>query len=163
MAESVMTVAYDSGVNLFDTAEVYASGRYSMSCQSVRLTFSTCVSICPLWCTFWVCHRSDIFFFTALKQTFSKTKTKTSSGGAGELKGGKALAGGEFGWKICVPLRIISESNIHRHVTHVDDIQCDWHFLMTSSATNIHKSSQKSERRGSRTSWESLKFPSVSK
>uniref|UniRef100_A0A8D3CKM2 Voltage-gated potassium channel subunit beta-1 n=1 Tax=Scophthalmus maximus TaxID=52904 RepID=A0A8D3CKM2_SCOMX len=29
MAESVMTVAYDSGVNLFDTAEVYASGRRS--------------------------------------------------------------------------------------------------------------------------------------
>nr|XP_043876596.1 voltage-gated potassium channel subunit beta-2-like isoform X1 [Solea senegalensis] len=27
MAESVMTTAYDSGVNLFDTAEVYASGR----------------------------------------------------------------------------------------------------------------------------------------
>ncbi|XP_022624678.1 voltage-gated potassium channel subunit beta-3-like [Seriola dumerili] len=27
VAESVMTVAYDSGVNLFDTAEVYASGR----------------------------------------------------------------------------------------------------------------------------------------
>jgi len=27
MAESVMTAAYDSGVNLFDTAEVYASGR----------------------------------------------------------------------------------------------------------------------------------------
>ncbi|XP_040886933.1 voltage-gated potassium channel subunit beta-2-like isoform X2 [Toxotes jaculatrix] len=27
MAESVMTLAYDSGVNLFDTAEVYASGR----------------------------------------------------------------------------------------------------------------------------------------
>ncbi|XP_044039990.1 voltage-gated potassium channel subunit beta-3-like isoform X5 [Siniperca chuatsi] len=27
MAESVMTVAFDSGVNLFDTAEVYASGR----------------------------------------------------------------------------------------------------------------------------------------
>ncbi|XP_054608694.1 voltage-gated potassium channel subunit beta-2-like isoform X2 [Dunckerocampus dactyliophorus] len=27
MAESVMTVAYDSGINLFDTAEVYASGR----------------------------------------------------------------------------------------------------------------------------------------
>ncbi|XP_026014353.1 voltage-gated potassium channel subunit beta-3-like isoform X2 [Astatotilapia calliptera] len=27
MAESVMTVAYDSGVNLFDTVEVYASGR----------------------------------------------------------------------------------------------------------------------------------------
>uniref|UniRef100_A0A669DZH7 Voltage-gated potassium channel subunit beta-1 n=1 Tax=Oreochromis niloticus TaxID=8128 RepID=A0A669DZH7_ORENI len=32
MAESVMTVAYDSGVNLFDTAEVYASGRYSTDC-----------------------------------------------------------------------------------------------------------------------------------
>lgn len=29
MAESVMTVAYDNGVNLFDTAEVYAAGRYS--------------------------------------------------------------------------------------------------------------------------------------
>ncbi|XP_077356811.1 voltage-gated potassium channel subunit beta-2-like isoform X2 [Festucalex cinctus] len=27
MAESVMTLAYDNGVNLFDTAEVYASGR----------------------------------------------------------------------------------------------------------------------------------------
>ncbi|XP_053715180.1 voltage-gated potassium channel subunit beta-3-like isoform X2 [Synchiropus splendidus] len=27
MAENVMTLAYDSGVNLFDTAEVYASGR----------------------------------------------------------------------------------------------------------------------------------------
>ncbi|KAM3857440.1 voltage-gated potassium channel subunit beta-2-like [Diretmus argenteus] len=27
LAESVMTIAYDSGVNLFDTAEVYASGR----------------------------------------------------------------------------------------------------------------------------------------
>ncbi|KAK5889719.1 hypothetical protein CesoFtcFv8_015696 [Champsocephalus esox] len=27
MAESVMTLAFDSGVNLFDTAEVYASGR----------------------------------------------------------------------------------------------------------------------------------------
>uniref|UniRef100_A0A3P9DS92 Voltage-gated potassium channel subunit beta-1 n=1 Tax=Maylandia zebra TaxID=106582 RepID=A0A3P9DS92_9CICH len=37
MAESVMTVAYDSGVNLFDTAEVYASGRYSTDCLSARL------------------------------------------------------------------------------------------------------------------------------
>ncbi|XP_024916235.1 voltage-gated potassium channel subunit beta-3 [Cynoglossus semilaevis] len=27
MAESVLTLAYDSGVNLFDTAEIYASGR----------------------------------------------------------------------------------------------------------------------------------------
>ncbi|XP_077444235.1 voltage-gated potassium channel subunit beta-2-like [Stigmatopora argus] len=27
MAESVLTVAYDNGINLFDTAEVYASGR----------------------------------------------------------------------------------------------------------------------------------------
>uniref|UniRef100_A0A8C7RLD9 NADP-dependent oxidoreductase domain-containing protein n=1 Tax=Oncorhynchus mykiss TaxID=8022 RepID=A0A8C7RLD9_ONCMY len=27
MAESLMTIAYDNGVNLFDTAEVYASGR----------------------------------------------------------------------------------------------------------------------------------------
>ena len=38
MAESVMTVAYDSGVNLFDTAEVYASGRYSTNCLSACLT-----------------------------------------------------------------------------------------------------------------------------
>uniref|UniRef100_A0A669DNY5 Voltage-gated potassium channel subunit beta-1 n=1 Tax=Oreochromis niloticus TaxID=8128 RepID=A0A669DNY5_ORENI len=37
MAESVMTVAYDSGVNLFDTAEVYASGRYSTDCLTYRL------------------------------------------------------------------------------------------------------------------------------
>lgn len=48
MAESVMTVAYDSGVNLFDTAEVYASGRYSRSCLSARLT-SQPVSILPLF------------------------------------------------------------------------------------------------------------------
>lgn len=27
MAENLMTVAYENGVNLFDTAEVYASGR----------------------------------------------------------------------------------------------------------------------------------------
>lgn len=33
MAESVMTVAYNSGVNVFDTAEVYASGRYSANCR----------------------------------------------------------------------------------------------------------------------------------
>lgn len=29
MAENVMTLAYDNGVNLFDTAEVYAAGRYT--------------------------------------------------------------------------------------------------------------------------------------
>lgn len=28
MAENVLTIAYDNGVNLFDTAEVYASGKY---------------------------------------------------------------------------------------------------------------------------------------
>ena len=27
MAENLMTIAYENGVNLFDTAEVYASGR----------------------------------------------------------------------------------------------------------------------------------------
>ncbi|KAF3840869.1 hypothetical protein F7725_006731 [Dissostichus mawsoni] len=27
MAENLMTMAYENGVNLFDTAEVYASGR----------------------------------------------------------------------------------------------------------------------------------------
>lgn len=35
MAESVMTVAYDSGVNLFDTAEVYASGRAEMTLGNI--------------------------------------------------------------------------------------------------------------------------------
>uniref|UniRef100_A0AAX7VTZ7 Voltage-gated potassium channel subunit beta-1 n=1 Tax=Astatotilapia calliptera TaxID=8154 RepID=A0AAX7VTZ7_ASTCA len=38
MAESVMTVAYDSGVNLFDTVEVYASGS--------NTTEITCVCVC---------------------------------------------------------------------------------------------------------------------
>lgn len=28
MAENVLTIAYENGVNLFDTAEVYASGKY---------------------------------------------------------------------------------------------------------------------------------------
>uniref|UniRef100_A0A3P9K9P7 Voltage-gated potassium channel subunit beta-1 n=1 Tax=Oryzias latipes TaxID=8090 RepID=A0A3P9K9P7_ORYLA len=42
MAENLMTIAYESGVNLFDTAEVYASGRkttflfYSHNCVSAR-------------------------------------------------------------------------------------------------------------------------------
>ncbi|XP_030580707.1 voltage-gated potassium channel subunit beta-2-like isoform X1 [Archocentrus centrarchus] len=35
MAESVMTVAYDSGVNLFDTAEVYASGSAEMTLGNI--------------------------------------------------------------------------------------------------------------------------------
>ncbi|KAM7366713.1 hypothetical protein PAMP_016126 [Pampus punctatissimus] len=35
MAERVMTVAYDSGVNLFDTAEVYASGRAEMTLGNI--------------------------------------------------------------------------------------------------------------------------------
>lgn len=28
MAEQLMTLAYDNGINLFDTAEVYAAGKY---------------------------------------------------------------------------------------------------------------------------------------
>lgn len=28
MAEHLMTLAYDNGINLFDTAEVYAAGKY---------------------------------------------------------------------------------------------------------------------------------------
>jgi potassium voltage-gated channel Shaker-related subfamily A, beta member 1 len=28
VAEELVTVAYDSGINLFDTAEVYAAGKY---------------------------------------------------------------------------------------------------------------------------------------
>lgn len=39
MAENVLTVAYDSGVNLFDTAEVYASGRYRRNCLSVYRSY----------------------------------------------------------------------------------------------------------------------------
>ncbi|XP_076019176.1 voltage-gated potassium channel subunit beta-2-like [Genypterus blacodes] len=35
MAERVMTVAYDSGVNLFDTAEVYASGRAELTLGNI--------------------------------------------------------------------------------------------------------------------------------
>lgn len=35
MAENLMAVAYENGVNLFDTAEVYASGRCG-SAQEVK-------------------------------------------------------------------------------------------------------------------------------
>lgn len=34
VAEQLMTIAYESGVNLFDTAEVYAGGRYVNSPQN---------------------------------------------------------------------------------------------------------------------------------
>lgn len=42
MAENLMTVAYENGVNLFDTAEVYASGRSDftfLSWASIKLFF----------------------------------------------------------------------------------------------------------------------------
>nr|XP_015195995.1 PREDICTED: voltage-gated potassium channel subunit beta-1-like isoform X2 [Lepisosteus oculatus] len=35
MAESLMTIAYESGVNLFDTAEVYASGRAEVTLGNI--------------------------------------------------------------------------------------------------------------------------------
>uniref|UniRef100_A0A9R1SPY2 NADP-dependent oxidoreductase domain-containing protein n=2 Tax=Cyprinus carpio TaxID=7962 RepID=A0A9R1SPY2_CYPCA len=35
MAESVMTIAYENGVNLFDTAEVYASGRAEITLGNI--------------------------------------------------------------------------------------------------------------------------------
>ena len=28
MAEEIVTLAYESGINVFDTAEVYAAGKY---------------------------------------------------------------------------------------------------------------------------------------
>uniref|UniRef100_A0A8C6VGR8 NADP-dependent oxidoreductase domain-containing protein n=1 Tax=Naja naja TaxID=35670 RepID=A0A8C6VGR8_NAJNA len=31
VAEHLMTIAYESGVNLFDTAEVYAAGKYQVN------------------------------------------------------------------------------------------------------------------------------------
>uniref|UniRef100_A0A3B4GBS9 Potassium voltage-gated channel subfamily A regulatory beta subunit 3 n=1 Tax=Pundamilia nyererei TaxID=303518 RepID=A0A3B4GBS9_9CICH len=46
MAESVMTVAYDSGVNLFDTAEVYASGRRSSYVVTTKLYWGGQMAIC---------------------------------------------------------------------------------------------------------------------
>uniref|UniRef100_A0AAX7SVH2 NADP-dependent oxidoreductase domain-containing protein n=1 Tax=Astatotilapia calliptera TaxID=8154 RepID=A0AAX7SVH2_ASTCA len=50
MAESVMTVAYDSGVNLFDTVEVYASGRAETTLGNIlkkkgwRMAICVCVA-----------------------------------------------------------------------------------------------------------------------
>uniref|UniRef100_A0A8C4S830 Voltage-gated potassium channel subunit beta-1 n=1 Tax=Erpetoichthys calabaricus TaxID=27687 RepID=A0A8C4S830_ERPCA len=48
MAESLMTIAYENGINLFDTAEVYASGKMplgslskSVICDLMRLLFYT--------------------------------------------------------------------------------------------------------------------------
>uniref|UniRef100_A0AAY4C074 Voltage-gated potassium channel subunit beta-1 n=1 Tax=Denticeps clupeoides TaxID=299321 RepID=A0AAY4C074_9TELE len=40
MAESLMTIAYENGVNLFDTAEVYASG-------SIKRSGIICMLLCP--------------------------------------------------------------------------------------------------------------------
>lgn len=34
MAENLLTIAYENGVNLFDTAEVYASGRSGFAYSS---------------------------------------------------------------------------------------------------------------------------------
>uniref|UniRef100_A0A8D3EFY9 Voltage-gated potassium channel subunit beta-1 n=1 Tax=Scophthalmus maximus TaxID=52904 RepID=A0A8D3EFY9_SCOMX len=39
MAENLMTIAYENGVNLFDTAEVYASGRSDLTSSSERSSF----------------------------------------------------------------------------------------------------------------------------
>lgn len=33
-AESVLSIAYERGINLFDTAEVYASGKYVIPCPA---------------------------------------------------------------------------------------------------------------------------------
>lgn len=37
MAEEILTVAYENGINVFDTAEVYAAGKYVMSLISVDI------------------------------------------------------------------------------------------------------------------------------
>uniref|UniRef100_A0A8C0F2B7 Voltage-gated potassium channel subunit beta-1 n=1 Tax=Bubo bubo TaxID=30461 RepID=A0A8C0F2B7_BUBBB len=42
VAEQLMTIAYESGVNLFDTAEVYAAGKRSSLVITTKLRFCTC-------------------------------------------------------------------------------------------------------------------------
>lgn len=63
MAEQLMTLAYDNGINLFDTAEVYAAGKYvSFSWErAIRATAplgracrsaspdASCLPLCPLF------------------------------------------------------------------------------------------------------------------
>lgn len=43
MAENLMTIAYENGVNLFDTAEVYASGRSDFT-VSTEHQLNLCIS-----------------------------------------------------------------------------------------------------------------------
>ena len=40
MAENLMAIAYENGVNLFDTAEVYASGRSDFFLQTLIKSFA---------------------------------------------------------------------------------------------------------------------------
>uniref|UniRef100_A0A674P2Y6 Voltage-gated potassium channel subunit beta-1 n=1 Tax=Takifugu rubripes TaxID=31033 RepID=A0A674P2Y6_TAKRU len=42
MAENLMTIAYENGVNLFDTAEVYASGRAEITLEVLDLENKSC-------------------------------------------------------------------------------------------------------------------------
>ncbi|KFO27920.1 Voltage-gated potassium channel subunit beta-1 [Fukomys damarensis] len=43
VAERLMTIAYESGVNLFDTAEVYAAGKWKVFVKEIRLLWQTAI------------------------------------------------------------------------------------------------------------------------
>lgn len=50
MAEHLMTLAYDNGINLFDTAEVYAAGKYvPFSREKVAQGTMSQVPVFPSW------------------------------------------------------------------------------------------------------------------
>lgn len=64
MAENLMSIAYENGVNLFDTAEVYASGRWDVSLSFkhcfldvflLTYLFPISVSTHPLWRNVYAC------------------------------------------------------------------------------------------------------------
>lgn len=57
MAEQLMTLAYENGINLFDTAEVYAAGKWvrqnEHTAHPIKLVFvDCCIAMC--WNMFFV-------------------------------------------------------------------------------------------------------------
>lgn len=59
MAENLMTIAYENGVNLFDTAEVYASGRSDFTFSfkhQIKSEFSSDKTFC---CDAWIATSSS--------------------------------------------------------------------------------------------------------
>uniref|UniRef100_A0A8C7JP98 Voltage-gated potassium channel subunit beta-1 n=1 Tax=Oncorhynchus kisutch TaxID=8019 RepID=A0A8C7JP98_ONCKI len=71
VAEQLMTIAYENGVNLFDTAEVYFNALVTVNlCVCVSLSLSLCVCLCMHWCVpfcvyFSVCIFTSVFFSRA--------------------------------------------------------------------------------------------------